>query len=123
MTNSEKFSPEWGFTPGVVVELNTNHFKNIIGTIKEIADGSICVAHRDDMTSWYDLYRIKSVRILSGPWAVWQFAPPGSVGCNIVAYDIVWFTSNDAAMERKWGEGSQGYMPRPWWTMGKEDRR
>lgn len=123
LTNAQKYSSEFGFEPRAVVEVIRTSGTISVGMFDRFYDGDIKIVETEEYSGdtasrWIDVSNIKSIRLLSGPWAVWQFAPKGAVGCNIVGdNDIFWFCSNELVNGKKWGEGSEGYMPRPWWWL------
>lgn len=125
LTNAQKYSPFYGFDPGVVVEMDTTY------------GGKTCCyfQHAEETKLWINDYEgiddpsfiffddIKSIRLLSGPWAVWECAPKKLpvVGVEIedASYCPIMFFKDLESFEALKNNPEQGYMylPAPWWWL------
>lgn len=133
LTNAQKYSSEFGFEPGVVVEIFTHdgdhsvEFFNYIGQDYLTCTNFYYAKGPDDDYDenfhpiLYEFNEIKSIRILSGPWSCWQFAPSDAVACYVAAGDApIAFLSKlngwtvDQAKEVY---GHYFVMPAPWWWL------
>lgn len=106
LTNTDKFTEAWGFVQGVVVEVlqdlplfpegtQENVYIGYLSwvSLASLGQGEDCLFFRhtkdtikgkpnsDFIVRMVD---IKSLRLLSGPWACWQFAPAAA------KYALLW---------------------------------
>jgi len=130
MTNTEKFSPAWGFEAGVVVEVadhkdrpTVGHFVSAGNRYFNHPEGKHDFIVLDTFKGWQDfrVAEIKSLRILSGPWAVWQFAPKGAIGAELEDNSpcpIMFFNSSEKYQALKdHTETGFVYLDAPWWWL------
>jgi hypothetical protein len=135
-TNAEKYSPAYGFEPGVVVEIHTYDGERAVEYFNRIGEDYITCTNAwypsppdgeygegyHPIVYWFD--EIKSIRLLSGPWAVWQFAPADSVAVAYDPGDAVPFRFYDLMAEFKHdrlrllnSDRKYVWMSAPWWWL------
>lgn len=130
LTNAQKYSSEFGFDPGVVLEVvlgqNVAHFgpdKPYVFRFKGYSEYEIVILEENGGNELQPYpTEIKSIRLLSWPWAVWQGAPSGTVGVSIDDDErcpIFFFQTNDyfkeAVQDPRYKK--QLFMPAPWWWL------
>lgn len=129
MTNKEKFSPVYGFEPGVVVEVtfsrNVANFgpdKPYIFRFKGYSEYEIVILEENNGNELQPYPgEIDSIRILSGPWSSWNFAPDNANwiefgnGHSIPIMAWVW-TESELKSRKDRVIDSLIYLPRPWWA-------
>lgn len=130
LTNAQKYSPVYGFEPGVVVEvIGVKNVKYTGYFTQLMLPDTLSAYHRFQLDNGafnvfgFMVKDIKSIRILSGPWAVWQFAPKGAVGVvhDLQANFILFYnhgdTDFDAHVKKHMGLNRYTYLPAPWWWL------
>lgn len=125
MTTPEKYTSAWGFEPGVRVEVTRTSGTVHVGIFEKLFDGEINIFYTVEYSGhtegrWIDCEDIKSIRVLSGLWAVWQFASTSAIAAVI---DKTGFCVNfyDAG-EVKELENIKEYaeftvLDAPWWWL------
>lgn len=129
LTNEQKYTPASGFEPGVVVEvIDVKNVKYTGYFTQLMLPDALSAYHRFQLDNGafnvfsFMVKDIKSIRILSGPWAVWQFAPARAVGVEIQTQaqsPITWFIEEDV-YEYVSADGDTDaykYLPAPWWWL------
>lgn len=133
LTNAQKYSPEWGFEPGVVVEIHTDDGEKAVEYFNRIGEDYITCTNawhpcppdgeygEDYHPILYGFDEIKSIRILSGPWSIWNFAPKGAVGCLYAenARTPVMFYKHPEtfAIDKLDPDMDGDFMSPPWWWL------
>lgn len=122
LTNAQKYSPEFGFEPGVVVEVILPDDYKIIGFFMRLDYGiSLTLSQGNTGSDAINANRIKSIRILSGPFSIWNFAPKGAVGCLYAenARTPVMFYKHPEtfAIDKLDPDMDGDFMPAPWWWL------
>jgi hypothetical protein len=115
LTNTDKYTAQFGFSPGVVVEIDTPRQYIYLGRFLGVNETGFLLETTYD-TLDIAFTEIKSIRILTGPFAIWQFAKDWAkfavlserTGC----FDFY---------EHK-PTTSQEIMRRPWWCSKKETK-
>jgi hypothetical protein len=120
LTNAQKYSPGFGFEPGVVVAVNRRstppYFDDgitIYGELDRVRDDIIAVGG-----TLIRIDDIVSIRLLSGRWGIWNFAPPDAIGVEVYKESFFTWFDDIKVFEyvSKDGDGyDYVYMPRPWW--------
>jgi hypothetical protein len=123
LTNAEKYTPQFGFKPGVVVEIQDKGTDlKWLGYFIDVNDECIHVKVRDSAgkTLAFFIDHIKSIRLLTGTFAIWQFAPRGTVAIHFdKAGQNIQFC--DALDPAPW-EYDDDWMLAPWWHQPKETK-
>jgi hypothetical protein len=129
MTNHEKFSPVYGFEQGVVIEIVDAYSPTettYLGYFSHVEDDELwayTLNSPPDESFEIATDSIKSIIIRSGPWSVWQFAPPEVVGVAYDPADLVPLRFYELSIEFKHdrlrlinSETPYIWMARPWWA-------
>jgi hypothetical protein len=127
LTNAQKYSLEFGFEPGVVVEVTTIEGITVFGNCYT-EDTRLRIVYYMKKDGWFGhewiyLDDIKSIRLLSGKWAVWQFAPKNAIGvvhdfeANFILFYNNSHTDFDAHVKKHMGLNRYTYLPAPWWWL------
>jgi hypothetical protein len=128
LTNAQKYSPSYGFSPGVVVEITRKSGIVCYGSFEWVFDGDIKIYEAKDHTGGivsrlFECSSIDKIRLLSGPWAVWQFAPKNAIGvvhdfeANFILFYNNSHTDFDAHVKKHMGLNRYTYLPAPWWWL------
>jgi hypothetical protein len=92
LTNAQKYSSEFGFERGVLFEaIRKDGAGTIIGYFQGIDEKGRTYPRIDYQFSLplisavyhFRIENIKSIRLLSGRWSIWQFAPADAIGVSI----------------------------------------
>jgi len=138
MTNAEKYSPAYGFDRGTLFEATRKDGGGtIIGYFQGIDEKGRTYPRIDYQYSLpmigavyhFRIDDIKSIRILSGQYSVWQFAPSDAIYAIIWDfYDIDFEDQNGfeyvvEAMKAEYGDEYDTEAPKftllnaPWWWL------
>jgi hypothetical protein len=118
LTNAQKYSPEFGFENGVVVEID-----GFLWYFNRMEGEGLIVSRTSELLGNIKLSisLIKSIRLLSGPWASWQFAPADAIGVSIDSPfgDVKFFIKGeqkqfDEYRREHWTFTS---LDAPWWWL------
>jgi hypothetical protein len=113
MIPPDKLTPENGFTDGVVVQYNGDH----LGWWNEDVKHSFGLRYLGFIrsTDGYIVREIESIRPLTGPMAIWNFAPVWAVARFANTDDhISWIRVNPEWLEHR-------VEMRPWWAQRREE--
>lgn len=128
LTNAQKYSPVYGFEPGVVVEvIDVKNVKYTGYFTQLMLPDALSAYHRFQLDNGafnvfsFMVKDIKSIRLLSGPWSVWQFAPADAIGVSIDSPfgDVKFFIKGeqkqfDEYRREHWTFTS---LDAPWWWL------
>lgn len=120
LTNAQKYSPEYGFEVGVVVEIDDDLIGKTLGFFHHFGAGLLWLNDYQDSQhpSAIEVDEIKSIRLLSGPWAIWNFAPPWATICTNNNGDIVFYDDFAWSQHLIYNPTSEGQeINAPWWWL------
>ncbi len=130
LSNAEKYTAQFGFEAGVVVEVVsiTNYFTfgKFIGLDRRYME--LYKQQEDRVTvdsfGYVDIpiREIKSLRLLSGPFRHWaEDVPDWAVACRVTSRDIVFYDKDEIEETYPVSDGEVETF-RPWWCSKKETK-
>lgn len=105
MIDPKLLTKDAGFEDGVVYEINWG-----LGVKEWFLWGS-----HEDPNGW-DLESMLSIRPLTGPMAIWNFAPKWAKSVYVFDDGLSWKTTGKDDWIREWPELDGFMYDRPWWS-------
>lgn len=113
MIHLSQLTKENGFADGVMVEIVVSG-KSSWGVFSPVDETCIKVRTQDSLTYYTDC--IESIRPLTGPMAIWNFAPEWAESC-ITGRNGVYWIQGYRPEDSDWPDlGWEKITFRPWWA-------